>query len=229
MANERTRLFLDIETIPDQSAGAQERAAARIQAPANYKKPEAIQGYIDAKAEEAWLRTSLSGWYGQVVVVGWAVDDEPVQVLSGLEERVLLTKLWAELGKRIGNNPIFVGHAIADFDLPFLYQRSLITEALPTLDLSPTWSAYSHDIFDTSYQFTGQAKGGIRLSELAELLGMPDAKNGMDGSQVWPLVQAGRLEEVAAYCAGDVETVRQIYRRMVRFTQAGRVLDDLPF
>lgn len=229
ITNERARLFLDIETIPDQRLGAKEAARDRVQAPSNYKKPEAIQGYVDSKAEEAWLRTSLSGLYGQIAVVGWAVDNDEVSTIYGLDERKLLDELWRQLGKRIGNNPIFVGHAIADFDLPFIYQRSLINNSLPTIDIAATWSPYASDIFDTGYQFTGQAKGGIKLGDLAELLGFPSPKDGMDGSMVWPMIEAGRIAEVAEYCAKDVETVRAIYRKMRHFTEAGRVQDETPF
>jgi hypothetical protein len=36
----------------------------------------------------------------------------------------------------------------------------------------------------------------------------------MTGADVWPYVQAGRLDEVAEYCRQDVRRVREIYQRM---------------
>ena len=36
----------------------------------------------------------------------------------------------------------------------------------------------------------------------------------MDGSRVWDFVQAGRLDDVAEYCRGDVERVRLLHRRL---------------
>jgi hypothetical protein len=36
----------------------------------------------------------------------------------------------------------------------------------------------------------------------------------MTGADVWPAVQAGRLDEVAEYCRQDVRRVREIFQRM---------------
>ena len=39
---------------------------------------------------------------------------------------------------------------------------------------------------------------------MAALLGVPAKLEGMDGSQVEAMAQAGRFDEIAAYCLGDV-------------------------
>jgi predicted PolB exonuclease-like 3'-5' exonuclease len=49
---------------------------------------------------------------------------------------------------------------------------------------------------------------------MAVLLGIPANLGGMDGSQVEALAQAGRLDEIAAYCPGDVIVT---FRLMLRF------------
>lgn len=225
----RPRLYLDIETIPDQSEGAQERAKARITAPGNYKDPEKIAAYIEERAADAWLKTALSGWYGQMVAVAWAVNDDPVSYIVNLDEHKLLTTFWRDLGRSTGNDPLFVGHKIADFDLPFLYQRSIINRVIPTVAISPSLSAYSHDVFDTSYEFTGDRHAGIKLDELSEILRIENRKpDGLNGSDVWGLVQAGELERVGQYCAADVAAVREIYKLMRRYRDALDE-DDLPF
>jgi predicted PolB exonuclease-like 3'-5' exonuclease len=36
----------------------------------------------------------------------------------------------------------------------------------------------------------------------------------MDGSKVYPAFVAGKMAEILAYCRGDVDTVRRVYRRM---------------
>ena len=41
-----------------------------------------------------------------------------------------------------------------------------------------------------------------------------EQKGDIDGSKVWKAVQDGRIDEVAEYCAKDVERVRAIYKRM---------------
>ena len=44
--------------------------------------------------------------------------------------------------------------------------------------------------------------------------GFKSPKHDMDGSEVWPAVQAGRILDVVRYCAGDVVATAHIYRRL---------------
>jgi hypothetical protein len=52
--------------------------------------------------------------------------------------------------------------------------------------------------------------------------GLP-GKGGVDGSMVAGMVRAGRIDEVAAYCADDVRRVRAIYQRMTRRYDVARM------
>jgi predicted PolB exonuclease-like 3'-5' exonuclease len=56
-------------------------------------------------------------------------------------------------------------------------------------------------------------KDRISLDRLCKVLGLP-GKDDMTGADVWPYVQAGRLDEVAEYCRQDVRRVREIFQRM---------------
>ena len=47
----------------------------------------------------------------------------------------------------------------------------------------------------------------------------------MDGSKVWPMVQAGQIAEVADYCAGDVERTRAMFKRMTFADTEKRALE----
>jgi len=47
----------------------------------------------------------------------------------------------------------------------------------------------------------------------AKILGIEQAKT-MDGSQVWPEIQAGNYQKVFDYCKSDVEIARQVYNRI---------------
>jgi predicted PolB exonuclease-like 3'-5' exonuclease len=58
----------------------------------------------------------------------------------------------------------------------------------------------------------GAAKSG-RLDVYAKLVGLP-GKVGVDGSQVAPMVHAGRLDEVNAYCLCDVAQTAALFLRV---------------
>jgi predicted PolB exonuclease-like 3'-5' exonuclease len=86
------------------------------------------------------------------------------------------------------------------------------------------------DLMDFLADF-GAAKNA-RLDVYAKLVGFP-GKVGVDGSQVLPLVHAGRLEEVNSYCLCDVAQTAAIFLRVellrgaydrARFRDLGRAL-----
>ena len=82
-----TTIYFDIETVPDQRPGARDEIATTIKPPGTLKKTESIAEWEreskPAAAEEAWLRTSLDGTYGQVVAISFAIDDaDPVGLVA---------------------------------------------------------------------------------------------------------------------------------------------------
>jgi predicted PolB exonuclease-like 3'-5' exonuclease len=66
------------------------------------------------------------------------------------------------------------------------------------------------DLMDLLALYT--ARANAPLDDLARLCGFP-GKLGMDGSQVWPAYQAGRIEEIRAYCETDVANTWLLYCR----------------
>jgi predicted PolB exonuclease-like 3'-5' exonuclease len=64
-----------------------------------------------------------------------------------------------------------------------------------------------------------QGKSNAPLDALAKLCGFP-GKMGMDGSQVWPAYQEGKLPEIRAYCETDVVNTYLMYCRYQLFRGA---------
>ena len=103
------------------------------------------------------------------------------------------------------------------FDMPVITSRTL-KHGVPM----PWW--YSDR--NTRYRYTpeghfdlmdfladfGAAKSS-RLDIYAKLIGFP-GKVGVDGSQVAPMVHAGRIDEVNAYCLCDVAQTAAIFLRV---------------
>ena len=103
------------------------------------------------------------------------------------------------------------------FDMPVITSRAL-RHGVPM----PWWFQDRHtryrysteghfDLMDFLADF-GATKNA-RLDAYAKLVGFP-GKVGVDGSQVAPLVHAGKLDEVNAYCLCDVAQTAAIFLRV---------------
>jgi len=205
-------LFLDIETIP--ADDAQRETLAYLYERKLEKKCKQGQGEGAAPAadtedfEQFLLSTSFDGAFGRILTIGYAMDDEPVEALAG-DEREILVQFW-ELARDV---ELFVGHNVMDFDLRFIYQRSIVHRVRPSRNLS--FARYRSDpIYDTMKEWVKWSFGSVGLEHLALALGVPTPKEGIDGSQVFDFYKAGRVEEIVAYCRRDVETTRAVYKRM---------------
>lgn len=237
-----TYLYIDLETIPSQRpdvleeirAGKQAEltaALAAIKPPGTHKKPETIAAWMAEEApkikqslldafestvDAEYRKTSFDGAYGQICVIGWALDDEQAQTVYGSDEQTIL-KGFAH---RLGNVNVFessvVGHNVAAFDLRFLAQRHIVNGIKPHPAISRAASAKPWEVekvFDTMVQWAGVGNR-VKLDKLCKALGIKSPKGDIDGSKVWDYVQAGKLDEVAAYCAKDVEATREVFYRM---------------
>lgn len=214
------RLFVDIETIPAQGEGAASAARSRITAPANYKDPEKIEAYIAGKAEEAWLKTALDGSYGEVFCIGYAIDDEPAEVVTRgprtgpmVDEADVLEEFFERVDDELIGGGIWIGHNIQRFDMRFLWKRSVI-HRLPHIVTTPfNESPYSDQIRDTMMMWTGDRNSFISLDELLDILGI-DSEDPIDGSEVWAHIQEGNYDVVNEHCRANVEETREAWRRM---------------
>lgn len=225
-------IFLDIETIPGQSpeikmalardAQAQKEA---VKAPANYKDAEKIHEYLQAKykeildgVEDAWKRTALDGGMGQLLMIGYAIEDDEPQVIwfdyqHPDAERHVLENFFAEIKDlRPEDRPRFIGHNLVDFDLRFIWQRAIVLGVKPPSYLPFNPKPWDDCVFDTMTAWAG-LKNRIGMDRLCEILGL-EGKGDIDGSKVWDFVKGGRIEEVAAYCKKDIERTRAIFNRL---------------
>ena len=78
-----TVITLDIETVPAQREDLRQLAAEGVRPPGTLKKSESIAEWEAtqraAAVEQAVESTSFDGGLGQIVVIGWAVDDQAAQ------------------------------------------------------------------------------------------------------------------------------------------------------
>lgn len=191
-------LYLDIETLP---APATAEAQLREVYERKRSKSGSFADYIRG--------TSLSGNWGRILCIGIARDEEPATILTG-EEADLLQSFWA-VAK---DADLLVGHNALDFDLPFIYKRSIIHRVKPTKTLSFE-RHQAAPIFDTMRVWDQWSTPATGLDQLARILGFESSKQNIDGSQVYDYFLAGRTEEIYSYCLRDVELTRAIHRRLI--------------
>jgi len=217
-------IYLDIETIPTQRDDVRAFIASTVTHPGNIKKAETIAAWNEtekpAAVEEAVNKTGLDGAFGQVVCVGMDLrdDGEPL-VISGLSEadvlRAVNDAMKAEFEASDAFSTTIVGHNVSAFDLRFLVQRYIVNGIKPHHIIARAAQAKpweSEKVYDTMVQFAGVGNR-ISLDKLCLALGLP-GKGDITGADVWPMVQAGRLQEVADYCKNDVLKTRAVFKRM---------------
>lgn len=197
------KLFFDIETIP--SAEEYKEVHVEIIQKLNSKKGKT--------AEEIHEETSFEGTFGRICCIGVIKEDQrgiiQKEVFKGSEKEIL-TKFW-ETASNVGR---FVGHNIWNFDLPFIYKRSIINGVRPRWDIS--FARYRNfPIYDTQqeWELWGFQKAQ-KLDTLAKVFNFPTSKDEMDGSMVWNYYQQGKIDEICNYCMKDVELTRQVYYKM---------------
>ena len=114
----------------------------------------------------------------------------------------------------VASKPMFVGHNIAKFDLPFIWKRSVINN-VPTVQ-GVKWidARHGQHCFDT---MTAWAGFGNRISadNLSSILGLKGKTEGMDGSKVYDTWQT-EPQKVIDYCFEDVEMVSRIHKRLIK-------------
>lgn len=218
-------IYFDIETLPSDDSGIIADIAAGIKPPGNLKKAETIEAWErDEKPGavlEAVKKTGLDGTFGRICCIGFAVNDDAADVRYGDEaETITAFFAWLIEAARISDyterqSAIFIGHNILSFDLRFLWQRCVVNGIRPPAFIPFNAKPWDGKVFDTMTAWNPERERRISLDKLCLALGVPSSKGDMDGSKVAEYWQAGRHQEVAAYCMADVEAVRQCHKRMV--------------
>lgn len=197
------KIFLDIETLPAEKS---KHAILKDIYEGKKEKGKKVSDTFD----EFITQTTFDGAFGRILCISYAVNDGQIQCLYG-DEKEILKNFW-EIAK---DADLFIGHNLFDFDLRFIYQRSVILGIRPTKELS--FARYRNSpVYDVMHEWTGwNLYNKISLDKLAKALNIKSSKDdGMDGSKVHEYFEKGRLQEIYTYCNADVEATRAIYKKM---------------
>jgi len=188
--------FFDIETVPTDRA---------------LEDNGLLDTQIKLDEPELIKKLSLSAATAKIICLCYAVEPSltnSIEVLQG-EETDIIKGFW----KLAIDYNLFVGHNILDFDLRFIYQRSVIHQIKPSRDI-PFTRFRNAPIYDTMQEWSKWGREHASLDSLSKALGIPSPKENLDGSKVYPYYRAGKLPEIIEYCKRDVESVRQVYKRL---------------
>jgi hypothetical protein len=175
------RIFVDIETLP----------------PDKGSSAASVQEEIGSCSDEEFRRLALDGDYGRVLTVGVIVEHDGQVIHRGLlgrerqtmlfhlDEARTLRGFWRLLRGFNVSRDLVVGHNLFDFDLPFLYKRSIIQRVRPTVELPFTRSARGL----SSTPCTSGTSG--RHESMCRLIGWPRFWG-------WRVLREGGLTEVAS-------------------------------
>lgn len=219
-------IYFDIETLPTANAEVIAEISAGIRPPGNLKKAETIEAWERDEKPAAILdavkKTGLDGTFGRICCIGYAVNDEPVEAAFGDDEGACITAFfrWLSGVSKISDysesrQTTFAGHNVLSFDLRFLWQRCVVNRIQPPSFIPFNAKPWDGKVFDTMTAWNPAREKSISLDKLCRALGIPSPKGDLDGSKVVEYWQAGRQNEVVAYCMADVEAVRQCHKRMM--------------
>lgn len=228
------QIFIDIETVPSQQAGAREQARIGIKPPGTIKKAESIATWMateaDGAAEIAYRKQALDGGnFGEIISIAMVASDgrEWVKCRQQNEfEATLLTSFgqqvvrWVdEDAKALTNgfnyaaDPFFIAHN-AIFDVNFLWRRCVVTGTRLPFALPPPSARPGKDYGCTMTMWAGFGQR-IGLDTLCRALGVESPKaGGFDGSQVYDAWLAGQYAEIEQYNLADARAVAAVWERM---------------
>jgi hypothetical protein len=199
-----SKLYLDIETLP-----ADEKYHDILKMLYDKRKEKGKE--VGINFEKFFLETSFDGTFGRIFCIAYAIDDNPVEIIyNDGDEKETLKQFW----EIVKGQELFIGHNVMEFDLKFIYQRSIVNCVKPTIDIN--FARYrNYPIFDTMKEWVKWSNLNIGLESVALALNIPTPKNGIDGSQVFDFYKNGKTKDILEYCKKDVETVRAVYKKMI--------------
>lgn len=198
------KMYLDIETI--QADEKQREDLIDI-----YERKSAKAKNTIGSFEDFLETTNFDGSFGRICCFSYAIDDGPAVSLQG-DEKKMLQDFWAVAAKV----NLFVGFNLIDFDMRFIYQRSIILGVKPTQELN--FARYRNSpMYDVMKEWSKwETRNNISLHALSKALGLKSSKEGdIEGKDVAQAYRDGRIKEICMYCEADVELTRQIYKRMI--------------
>lgn len=206
-------LFLDIET----STGVKE---LEIDSPLfnswKYKiKLDDNNDVVESYKREAALYAD----FGRIVCISIGrvfKGNFVTTTFNDFDEAELIRNFYTALEK---TDWLLAGHAIKQFDIPYIFQRSIINGIYPhkLIDTSGLKPWEMDWIYDTKELWSAGGFNKSGLVNITTAFGLPSPKEGIVGSEVpayfWE-DPTGHIKEISDYCERDVVAVYNVLNRL---------------
>jgi len=172
--------------------------------------------------EDVWdynKLASLDGDLGKVICISMGLYDEETETIRlksvvDTDEKAVLNGFNAVIENFRGDYLHYNG---LGFDIPFLLQRyayNRIPEADSRLNSLARYRTSPH--FDLMQIWANWDYTKIKpLNVLANIVGMPNPKDELDGSMVYQYFKEGKLDAIKQYCEFDTATVVNLHHRLI--------------
>ncbi len=214
-------LFIDIETVPQQSAfdGLPDDLQALWDRKSNYFREK------EQTASDVYQRAGIYAEFGKIICISagfvhtrQGVKTFRVKSFYGDDEKLILENFVQLLQSffRKNKNARLCAHNGKEFDFPYISRRLLINnmklpKVLDVAGLKP-WEVPFLDTLEL-WKF-GDYKNYTSLLLLATIMGIPTPKDDIDGSQVADVYYKEKdIMRIVRYCEKDAFTVAQLFSR----------------
>lgn len=199
--------IFDCETGPLPDAEL-EAVKPQFKAPSNYKDPVKVTAAI-AEAEAAWkARAALDAKTARILAIGLLAHGSGPRILVG-DEAEMITAFWAvwSTGERM------VGFACKNFDMPLLFQRSVILGISPPMDLFQ--GRYWNRVIDLQEIWVcyGRSIEGQNLDAICKALGVPGKMAGVTGAD-FARIYAEDRPRALEYLKADLLATAAVAQRL---------------
>lgn len=198
-------ITFDIETGPLSRAEIAE-VKPDFQAPSNWKDPDKIREYINAKEAEWYQQAALSATTGRVLAIGYIEEGSEFHAFASGDEGADIAAFWNVITHYGAITHRLIGFNSNSFDLPFLIRRSWKLGVRPPATLM-SGRYLNHNCVDLLDLWRcGNREDRISLDKLARFLGV-GGKTG-DGADFASLFSMNR-EAALRYLENDVLLTRR--------------------
>ncbi|MGN7783993.1 3'-5' exonuclease [Niabella sp. 22666] len=227
-------LFLDIETVPQQSDYNQ--LPDDWKGLWNNKANVLLRNKEEETPETIYERAGIYAEFGKIICISCGVIQGPennrklvIKSFAGTDEKELLRNFSEMLNKwsppvsvrtaTSSNEPKYLcAHNGKEFDFPYICRRLIINYLPIPLMLSiagkKPWEVNHLDTMEL-WKF-GDYKSYTTLNLLAHSLGIPTPKDDIDGSMVAKVYyEEKNLDRIVTYCQKDVITLAHIFLRFM--------------
>lgn len=206
-------LIFDVESVADPAAA---RFLEPLEPPANYRKPEAIDAWLDKAKADQLATAALDPDLCRIVAFGRLLMPEEGELFVDTastegQEYDLLVAFWSHWRHELTTQRI--GYNCLGFDLPVLIRRSqLLGVRHPHISLNKYKSVDCTDLMNV-LSFEG-ARKYRSLHFYAKRFGLDLPADEGSGKDVAAWAAAGEWEKIRTHCAADVSLTWALAQRI---------------